>query len=144
MANSDLLSVKVPPVDGVVVAPPVEDGVPFTRTMQVAVAVPDVAVTVQFPPPTAVTTPFSTLATASSLLVQVIVPVAPAGVTSGWRFQVSPTLDIVKSSRLSLIPVTSDGTVTGVVSEGSGAPLSVGGTLSVGSGETLSVLGGKD
>ena len=88
--------------------PPEDAAAPFTRTMQVAVAVPEVAVTVQLPPPTAVTTPFSTVATLSSLLVQVISPVAPAGVTVGLRSQVSPAADMVKSSRFRVMPVTSE------------------------------------
>ena len=83
--NSVRLSVSAPPVDGVVVVVVVllVAAAPFTRTMQLAVAVPEVAVMVQLPPPTAVTTPFSTFATFSLLLVHVIVPFAPEGVTCG-------------------------------------------------------------
>ena len=51
---------------------------PVTVTVHVADAVPHVAVIVATPVPTAVTTPFATVATAESLVFQVTVPEAVA------------------------------------------------------------------
>ena len=70
----------------------------LTVTAQVADFPPAAAVMVAVPPPTAVTTPFSTVATLSSLLVHVtVLNVASSGATVAVSVTVSPLASATES-----------------------------------------------
>lgn len=115
--------------------PPEEAPVQVQRTMHSWVYPPAmVAVMVATPGATAVTMPLSeTVATSGLLLLQVRVPVDPAGRKAGPRFQTSPAWDKVKSFRFRVKEVAV--WLAGMVPEGSGER--VGSTPPVGAGLAL-------